>query len=124
MIDFVVEELSTISPSISTLLQVIEDAGTAVLTLTEGLTKQEFLASRLTRAETRRQLNRMSKSASLLASEIESDLLEIDWEGWRALNRRLNGTDKAEDTLLWLAVCALTPNTIQWLRVYRHNQLL
>ncbi len=101
---------------------VIEEAGTAVLTLTEGLEREEFLASRLTRAETRRQLRRMSNSALLLSPEIHALLAEIDWECWRVLDQRLTTSDKAEDTLLWLAVRALAPDTLMWLRVYRKNQ--
>lgn len=100
----------------------IEEAGTAVLTLTEGLEKEEFLASRLTRAETRRQLQLMSQSVLSLSPEIQGLLVEIDWEGWRALDQRLSSTEKAEDTLLWLAVRALAPDTLMWLRVYRKNQ--
>ena len=100
----------------------IEEAGTAVLTLTEGLEKEEFLASRLTRAETRRQLRLMSKSALLLSPEVHALLVEIDWEGWRALDQRLATSDKAEDTLLWLAIRVLAPDTLMWLRVYRKNQ--
>ena len=100
----------------------IEEAGTAVLTLTEGLEKEEFFASRLTRAETRRQLRLMSQAALLLSPEIHTLLVEIDWEGWRALDQRLATSDKAEDTLLWLAVRALAPDTLMWLRVYRKNQ--
>ena len=104
------------------LFNAIEEAGIAVLTLTEGLEEEEFLASRLTRAETRRQLRLMSKSALLLSPEIHALLVEIDWEGWRALDQRLATSDKAEDTLLWLAVRALAPDTLMWLRVYRKNQ--
>ena len=100
----------------------IEEAGTAVLTLTEGLEKEEFLTSRLTRAETRRQLRLMSKSALRLSPEIHALLVEIDWEGWRALDQRLAASDQAADVLLWLAVRALAPDTLMWLRVYRKNQ--
>ena len=100
----------------------VEEAGTAVLTLTEGLEKEEFFASRLTRAETRRQLRLMSQAALLLSPEIHTLLVEIDWEGWRTLDQCLAASDKAEDTLLWLAVRALAPDTLMWLRVYRKNQ--
>ncbi|AEM47748.1 hypothetical protein Acife_1615 [Acidithiobacillus ferrivorans SS3] len=101
---------------------VIEAAGTAVLTLTEGLEKEEFLASRLTRAETRRQLRLMSAAALLLSAEIHALMVEIDWDGWRTLDQRLATSDQAADILLWLAVCALAPDTLMWLRVYRKNQ--
>ncbi|CDQ10240.1 conserved hypothetical protein [Acidithiobacillus ferrivorans] len=101
---------------------VIEAAGTAVLTLTEGLEKEEFLASRLTRAETRRQLRLMSAAALLLSAEIHALMVEIDWDGWRTLDQRLATSDQAADILLWLAVRALAPDTLMWLRVYRKNQ--
>ena len=101
---------------------VIEEAGTAVLTLTEGLEKEEFLASRLTRAETRRQLRLMSAAALLLSAEIHALMVEIDWDGWRTLDQRLATSDQAADILLWLAVRALAPDTLMWLRVYRKNQ--
>ncbi len=100
----------------------IEEAGTAVLTLTEALEKEEFLTSRLTRAETRRQLRIMCESTLLLSPEIHTLLVEIDWDGWRALGQRLTTGGKAEDTLLWLAVHTLAPDTLMWLRVYRKNQ--
>ncbi|MGC9215695.1 hypothetical protein [Acidithiobacillus sp.] len=100
----------------------LEAAGTAVLTLTEGLEKQEFLASRLTRAETRRQIHLMSASTALLSQQTQDRMAEIDWEGWRILDQRLGISDKAEDTLLWLAIRALVPDTLMWLRVYRKNQ--
>ena len=101
---------------------VIEEAGTAVLTLTEGLEKEEFLASRLTRAETRRQLRLMSAAARLLSPDIHTLLVEIDWDGWRTLDQRLATSDQAANILLWLAVRALVPDTLMWLRVYRKNQ--
>ena len=100
----------------------LEAAGTAVLTLTEGLEKQEFLASRLTRAETRRQIHLMSASTALLSQQTQDRMAEIDWEGWRILDQRLAISDKAEDTMLWLAIRALVPDTLMWLRVYRKNQ--
>ena len=100
----------------------IEEAGTAALTLTEGLEKEEFFASRLTRAETRRQLHLMSASTVLLSQQTQSRMVEIDWEGWRILYQRLATSDKAEDTLLWLAIRVLAPDTLMWLRVYRKNQ--
>ena len=110
------------TPSTSRLIQLIEEAGVAVLTMTEGLEKEEFFASRLTRAETRHQLKRMCRSALLLGADLQAQWAEIDWDGWRALEHRLNSDDKAEEPLLWLAICALAPNTLLWLRIYRSSQ--
>ena len=62
-------------------LSIIEEAGVAVLTLTEGLEKDEFLASRLTRAETRRQIKTLSESIANLSPQTLSILAEVDWGG-------------------------------------------
>lgn len=103
----------------ASLLSIIEEAGIAVLTLTEGLEKDEFLSSRLTRAETARQLKIMSDSIASLPQSTQTLLEEIDWNGWQSLALRI---DKTEDEALWFAACSLVPATLMWLRVYRKNQ--
>ena len=104
------------------LLSIIEEAGIAVLTLTEGLEKDEFLSSRLTRAETRRQVAIMGESAARLALQIQTLFAEVDWSGWRAVARQLGEHGHAEQEALWIAVRSLVPDTLIWLRVYRKNQ--
>jgi uncharacterized protein with HEPN domain len=106
----------------ASLLSIIEEAGVAVLILTEGLEKDEFLASRLTRAETQRQLKIMSESAANLPPQTQSLLAEVDWGGWQTVSRQLGENRNAEHEALWFAVRSLVPATLMWLRVYRENQ--
>ena len=106
----------------ASLLSIIEEAGVAVLTLTEGVEKDEFLASRLTRAETQRQLKIMSESAANLPPQTQALLAEVDWSGWQTVARQLGENRDAEQEALWFAVRALVPATLMWLRVYRTNQ--
>ncbi len=106
----------------ASLLSIIEEAGVAVLTLTEGLEKDEFLASRLTRAETQRQLKIMGESAANLPPQMQALLAEVDWAGWHSVARQLGADHAAEQEALWFAVRALVPATLMWLRVYRTNQ--
>ena len=104
------------------LLSIIEEAGVAALILTEGLEKDEFLASRLTRAETQRQLKIMSESAANLPPQTQTLLAEVDWGGWHTVARQLGASGDAAQEALWFALRALVPATLMWLRVYRTNQ--
>jgi uncharacterized protein with HEPN domain len=106
----------------ASLLSIIEEAGVAVLTLTEGVEKDEFLASHLTRAETQRQIRIMGESAANLPPPMRSLLAEVDWSGWQTVARQLGENRDAEQEALWFAVRALVPATLMWLRVYRTNQ--
>lgn len=106
----------------ASLLSIIEEAGIAVLTLTEGLEKDEFIASRLTRAETLRQMKIMSDSTATLSTSVQTTLAEVDWDGWRSVAKRLDEGNTAEQEAIWFAVRSLVPATLMWLRVYRKNQ--
>jgi uncharacterized protein with HEPN domain len=106
----------------ASLLSLIEEAGIAVLTLTEGLEKDEFLASRLTRAETQRQVKIMGESAANLPPQMQTALAEVDWAGWHSVARQLGADHAAGQEALWFAVRSLVPATLMWLRVYRTNQ--
>jgi len=106
----------------ASLLSIIEEAGVAVLTLTEGLEKDEFLASRLTRTETQRQVKTLSDSIANLAPQTLGMLAEVDWAGWHTVARQLGADKSAEQDALWFAVRSLVPATLIWLRVYRTNQ--
>ncbi len=97
-------------------LAIIEEAGVNVLTMTEGLDESEFLSTRLTRQEVRRQLVVMSESLSSLSLHARGDMRELDWEGWAAAARRI-GTD--ENETIWFLVRSLVPATLMWLRLYR-----
>lgn len=102
-------------------LSLIEEAGIAVLTLTEGLEAEEFLASRLTRAETRRQLRIITETGAGLPPHVHSLLAEVDWDGWQSVAQRIDAGGEAEAEALWFAVRALTPAVLMWLRVYRKD---
>jgi len=106
----------------ASLLSIIEEAGIAVLTLTEGLEKDEFLSSRLTRSETLRQIKIISESIGSLPLKVQALLAEIDWAGWSTVARHLGANSPEEQEALWFAVRSLAPATLMWLRVYRQNQ--
>jgi uncharacterized protein with HEPN domain len=106
----------------ASLLSIIDEAGVAVLTLTEGLEKDEFLASRLTRAETLRQVRIMSTSAANVPPRTQALLPEVAWRGWDSLACQLGEDPEAQGEALWFAVRSLVPATLMWLRVYRQNQ--
>jgi uncharacterized protein with HEPN domain len=104
------------------LLQIIEEAGSSVLILTEGLERDEFLRSRLTRSEVCRQLSTMANGFGGLSAEVHAAMPEMGWDGWRSMACLL-GTSSAElDDALWFAVMSLVPAALMWLRVYRQNQ--
>jgi uncharacterized protein with HEPN domain len=105
------------------LLGLIEEAGTAVAILTEGLERAELLRSRLTRAQVLQQLKTLSNSMAQVAPAARQELPELDWSGWDALNPRLNAPPgEVLDEALWFASEAMVPATLLWLRVYRQNQ--
>jgi uncharacterized protein with HEPN domain len=106
----------------ATLLSIIEEAGVAVMILTEGLEESELLGSRLTRAEVQRQVKSMSDAAAGLPGDTHKLLAEIDWDGWQAVARQLTEGGAATDTALWFATRSLVPAMLMWLRVYRQNQ--
>ena len=106
----------------ASLLAIIEEASIAVLTLAEGLEKEEFLNSRLTRAEVRRQVKVMTDIAGKLPPQTCTLMAEVDWAGWAATARQLNEPGQAADDALWFAARSLIPATVMWLRVYRNNQ--
>ena len=106
----------------ASLLSIIEEAGVAVLILTEGLEEEEFRHSRLTRAEVRRQVKIMTDIAGKLPPQTCTLMAEVDWAGWAAMARQLNEPGPAADKALWFTAKSLIPATIMWLRVYRKNQ--
>lgn len=105
------------------MLQLVNDAGEAVLVLTDGLQRDELLRSRLTRAEVRRQLLQLACTLADAAPGLHARMPEIDWGGWRAMAAALDGDDALQaDDALWFAVQSLVPATLGWLRVYRREQ--
>ncbi len=107
----------------SALLSLIEQAGTSVAILTEGLARDELLRSRLTRFEVLRQLNTLADSAAQVDPAERSRMPELDWDGWDAMRLRfLCPAGQALDEALWFACESLVPATLLWLRVYQQSQ--
>jgi hypothetical protein len=105
------------------LLGLIEQAGTAVATLTEGLERDELLRSRLTRAEVLRQLKTLADSVGQLEPSTRDEMPELDWTGWDAMRPRFGGpVGESLDEALWFASTSLVPATLLWLRVYQQSQ--
>jgi uncharacterized protein with HEPN domain len=104
------------------LLAQIEEAGEAVMILTEGLEKSEFIRSRLTRVVAERQVCVISDLAARLSPQTRNILAEPDWAGWEATRKQLALAGEEADEALWFAVTSLVPATLMWLRVYRENQ--
>lgn len=104
------------------LLQIVQDAGEAVLTLTEDLERDEFLRSRLIRPQVLAQLLQMAQALADAPDALRHRMPEIDWAGWRAVRLGLADTAPAEavrDDTAWFAARSLVPATLSWLRVYR-----
>jgi len=107
----------------SALLGLIEQAGTAVAILVEGLAREELLRSRLTRQEILRQINTLANSAAQVDSADRSRMPELDWDGWQTIQARLAGpSGESQDEALWFACESLVPATLLWLRVYQQSQ--
>jgi uncharacterized protein with HEPN domain len=103
-----------------TLLALLDEAGSAVMILVEGLEESEFLRTRLTRQEAQRQLLLMAKMLDGIDNDTRMHMPEIDWAGWKAIAQRLQLTGSEADSALWFAVTALVPATMMWLRVYQN----
>jgi len=107
----------------SALLGLIEQAGTSVAILVEGLERAELLRSRLTRVEVLRQLTVLAGSVEHVAPDARSGMPELDWSGWDAMRARLAlPPGSLLDDALWFACESLVPATLLWLRVYQQNQ--
>lgn len=105
------------------MLNLIQESGEAVLVLTDGIEEVEFLRSRLTRAEVRRQLATLADTLLHLPGPACAAMPEIDWGGWRHVRMQLDappGTDS--DDTVWFAARSLVPATLGWLRLYRQSQ--
>jgi hypothetical protein len=104
-------------------LGLIEQAGTAVAILVEGLARDELLRSRLTRAEVLRQLKTLADSAAEVTPKARADMPELDWTGWDAMRLHFSAPPGAAlDDALWFACESLVPATLLWLRVYQQSQ--
>jgi uncharacterized protein with HEPN domain len=100
-------------------LDTIENASTAVLTLSEGLEQSELLASRLTNHEIRRQLLCACDAHAALSAEAREMLEELDFVGWASAGERIRAGGESEVNASWLAIRAMAPTTLGWIRFYR-----
>ncbi|MDO9199138.1 hypothetical protein [Rhodoferax sp.] len=106
----------------SALLGIIEQAGTAIATLIEGLDRGELLRSRLTRGEVLRQLKTLADSVGQIEVSVRREMPELDWTGWDAMRPRFSGpSGQSLDEALWFACESLVPATLLWLRVYQES---
>jgi uncharacterized protein with HEPN domain len=101
------------------LLNLTNEAGEAVLILTEGLQRAELPSSRLTRAEVQRQLQCLADTLADAPDALRHRMPELDWAGWRATRLALPVPGAQQDDALWFAVQSLVPATLSRLRVYR-----
>ena len=106
------------------LFGIVEEAGYGAMTLGEYLERDELLASRLTRAELRRQLLIMANAIGDVPAASRALLAELEWDGWAHLRGALAPfQDPARaDEALRFGLRSLVPATLIWLRVYRKNQ--
>jgi uncharacterized protein with HEPN domain len=100
------------------LLHKIEETGTAVLTLIEGIDESEFSRSRLTRQEVCRQIDSLGLAALDMSPATRAALPEIDWKTWLAMAEHA----AKDNQQLWWVISELVPATLMWLRVYRNQQ--
>lgn len=103
------------------LFGILNEAGTAILTLTEGVEPEEFFGSRITQQEVLRQMRIMAETAANVPHELKQRMAEIDWAGWSVLDTQLKVAGGFERDALWFAVRSLVPATLLWLQVYRKN---
>ena len=103
------------------MLGLIQEAGEAVLTLTEGLAQGELLGSRLTRQEVMRHLTSLASAMKRMPDDVVQAMPEIYWGGWLGVEASLRMEGPAREDALWFGVCSLVPATLSWLRVYRQS---
>lgn len=101
------------------LLGILEEAGLAIMTMTEDIEADEFFASRITQQETLRQMRVMAETVSNIPEVISHQMIEIDWTAWRVLRSQLVSGENAGRDALWFGVRSLVPATLMWLRFYR-----
>ena len=101
---------------------IIENACTAVLTLSEGLEQTELLASRLTKYEIRRQLLSVCDAHATLSAQAREGMDELDFTGWARVAQRISEGAESEVDASWLAIRAMAPTTLGWIRFYRREK--
>jgi len=103
-------------------LGIIENACTGVLTLSEGLEQAELLASRLTKQEIRRQLLSACDAHAALSADAREAMEELDFAGWVSAGQRIREGGESETNACWLAIRAMAPSTLGWIRFYRSRK--
>lgn len=103
------------------MLGLMAQIGLDIITLTEEISETEFFASRLTRGETLRLLQSMTKTAANLPLEARERMPGIDWAGWMALAKVLDSPSK-HPLQIWVAIKELTPMTLRQLNDYKKTQ--
>jgi len=106
----------------SALFAIIEEAGAAVMILGEDVTREELMASRLTRSEVQRQLGIIVGAVDSVPADARKLLPEIEWDGWQRLGQELIQKSAGSEEALWFGLRSLVPATLIWLQVYRKNQ--
>ena len=101
------------------MLMSLDEVCTNVLILAEGLEKDEFLSSRLTRAEVKHQILTMTGLAKNISPAIRHRMPELDWAGFEVLSVQIGQSGQAENEALWFSITSLIPATLMWLRVYK-----
>jgi len=100
----------------------IENASTAVLTLSEGLEQTELIGSRLTKQEIRHQLLSASDAHAALSAAAREAMEELDFGGWASTGQRIREGGESEVDACWLAIRAIAPTTLGWIRFYRSQK--
>jgi len=103
-------------------LDAIEQATSSVLTMIEGLEREELARSRLTRHAVRSYLLSATSAIEALSPQARIALPELDFFAWRATRQRLEAGEAVEGDTGWFAIQALMPTTLGWLRFYRESQ--
>lgn len=104
------------------LLSIIQEAGNAIMIMTEGNEQQEILRSRLTRAEIIRQLLVIVKSLEEIPSATRERIPELAWKEWARLPDLMAASGETADQALIYAYDSLVPATLLWLREYQLSQ--
>ncbi|MDP2870735.1 hypothetical protein [Methyloversatilis sp.] len=102
-------------------LAILEEACGDVLILGEGLSRDDFERSRLTRTALCERLKVIADCLHGLPAEARSRMPELGWDGWDVARRVLDGAPDHDGTR-WFAASSLAPATLMWLRVYREEQ--
>jgi uncharacterized protein with HEPN domain len=103
------------------MLALMRQIGLDIIVLTEEVNETEFFASRLTRTETLRLLQSMTKTAAGLPVDTRQRMPDIDWEAWIAMEKVLKNPVQ-HPLQLWVAIKELTPLTLQKLNGYKKCQ--